>query len=63
MFFLTVMNVSFAAVSIEANEGDCTVILQLDITEGVLGPVSIQLFTVSGTARGNYYFLCVTYYS
>ena len=53
MSFLTVMNVSFAAVSIEANEGDCTVNLQLDITEGALGPVSVQLFTVSGTARGN----------
>ena len=48
------MNVSFAAVTIEANEGDCIVILQLDKTEGALGPVSVQIFTVSGTARGSY---------
>ena len=48
------MNVSFAAVSIEADEGDCTVILKLDKTEGALGPVSIQIFTVSGTAKGSY---------
>ena len=46
------MNVSFAAVSIEADEGDCTVILQLDKTEGALGPVSVEIFTVSETARG-----------
>ena len=48
------MNVSFTAVSIEADEGDCTVILQIDKTEGALGPVSVQVFTVSGTARGRY---------
>ena len=48
------MNVSFAAVSIEADEGDCTVILQLDKTEGALGPVSVEIFTVSETARGSY---------
>ena len=52
------MNINFAAVSIEANEGDCTVNLQLDKSEGALGPVSVQIFTVSGTARGNY---CHTY--
>ena len=48
------MNVSFAAVSIEADEGDCTVILQLHKTGGALGPVSVQIFTVNGTARGSY---------
>ena len=48
------MNVSFAAVNIEADEGDCTVILQLEKTGGALGPVSVQVFTVSGTARGRY---------
>ena len=46
------MNISFAAVNIQANEGDCMVNLQLVKTLGALGPVSVQIFTISGTAEG-----------
>ena len=46
------MNISFITTEIEAVEGVGVITLILKMTEGAIGPVSIRIFTVEGTALG-----------
>ena len=46
------MNISFIATEIEVMEGAGVVTLMLKKTEGAIGPVSIRIFSVEGTAIG-----------
>ena len=58
LFFLVciVTNVSFSALFISAQEGQGIVGLNLIKTDGAVGPVSVQLNTMDGTAVGESYF-------
>ena len=47
------MNVSFVSTRIDVVEGQGVVMLELMKTEGALGPVSVQIAYVDGTAIGN----------
>ena len=46
------MNISFALTDIAVSEGEGVVTLVLQKTEGAIGPVSVRIFTVAGTAVG-----------
>ena len=52
MLFFSVMNISFIATEIEVVEGMGVITLMLKKTEGAIGPVSVKIFTVEGTAIG-----------
>ena len=46
------MNISFVSTAINVSEGEGVVKLQLEKTDGALGPVAIRIFTVDGTTTG-----------
>ena len=46
------MNISFAVTDVAVSEGEGVVILILEKTEGAIGPVSVRIFTIAGTATG-----------
>ena len=46
------MNISFAVTDIAVSEGEGVVTLLLEKTEGAIGPVSVRIFTIAGTALG-----------
>lgn len=53
--FAVVMNVSFGALTFSTIEGNGSVELVLLKTAGAIGPVSVNLFTIDGTAKGHYH--------
>ncbi len=62
MFYLTVMNVSFASTSIDVVEGVGIFDFTLKKTEGALGPVSIRITSMDGTAtEGTYSYVPSSY--
>ena len=46
------MNISFAVTDIATSEGEGLVTLLLEKTVGAIGPVSVRIFTIAGTALG-----------
>lgn len=46
------MNISFAVTDVAVSEGEGVVTLMLEKTEGAIGPVSVRIFTIAGTALG-----------
>ncbi len=56
------MNVSFASTSIDVVEGVCIFDFILKKTEGALGPVSVQVTSMDGTAtEGTYNYVPSSY--
>ena len=49
---LLVVNVSFVEASVTVGEGVCAVIVTLEKTGSAVGPVSVRLYTINDTAKG-----------
>ena len=58
--FFAVVNVSFSATSLSADEGE-TIEVTVELMGEAAIPITVQLNTADGTATGTYVHVCILY--